>query len=210
MALQLPWGVNARSPCAGPASLAGWAWQGGTYGPCRDPGAGNLRSHGRSAPQAPLEARARGGRCLPKLGLELDSLEHLVGVGRMTSQRVTSMGAACIASAGDGMRTGTAAAMTIYPSSGLRLVSGVRAKPEGDLGRDRPWCALDQAALALPVHLQSEGPARLVSHPRVSQATDISATRKVQSDMMTLQPESPRLLYQRGRPCEPGQVCRIS
>jgi hypothetical protein len=47
-----------------------------------------------------------------KLGLELDSLEHLVGVGRMTSQRVTSMGAACIASAGAGMRTGTAAAMT--------------------------------------------------------------------------------------------------
>ena len=32
-------------------------------------------------------------------------------------------------------------------------------------------------------------PGRLVSHPRVSQATDISATRKVQSDRMTLQPE---------------------
>jgi len=78
--------------------------------------------------------------------LELDSLEHLVGVGRMTSQRVTSMGAACIASAGAGMRTGTAAAMTIYPivpDFGWFRVSGRSLKEtSGEIGLGAHWTKL--------------------------------------------------------------------
>jgi len=56
------------------------------------------------------------------------------------------MGAACIASAGAGMRTGTAAAMTIYPivpDFGWFRVSGRSLKEtSGEIGLGAHWTKL--------------------------------------------------------------------
>ncbi len=82
---------------------------------------------------------------------------------------MAQMGAACVASAGKGIRTGSAAAMTMYPivPDHTKYPDG-RTQPEGDLRRDRPGRPLDQTHPALPLPLQSQSPPRLVAHPRIT------------------------------------------
>ncbi len=85
---------------------------------------------------------------------------------------MATMGAACVASAGAGMRRGSAAAMTMMP-----VVPDYTAYPtgrdladtRGEIGLQRP---LGQADDALPVHLQGQGPPRLAADPGVSDMTD--------------------------------------
>jgi sulfide:quinone oxidoreductase len=80
---------------------------------------------------------------------------------RPTRPRWPRMGAACVASAGTGLRTGSAAAMTMMP-----IVPDFEKYRTGrDLSRhpwrDRARGALGQAHAAPPLHPQGQGPGGL-------------------------------------------------
>ena len=78
-----------------------------------------------------------------------------------------AMGAACIASAGTGLRKGRAAAITMYPiiPDGAAFRSGRDlTQTSGEIGLSGHWTKL---LLHHSVHLQGEGPLRLVHHPRI-------------------------------------------
>ena len=105
-----------------------------------------------------------------------ENIVEMIGDGSTTPKHTASMarmGAACIASAGAGLRKGTAAAMTMYP-----IVPDYQKYPEsggrspkdtyGEIGLGAHWI---KTRAALHVHLQGQGQAGLVPHPRVTTAT---------------------------------------
>ena len=84
---------------------------------------------------------------------------------------MSEMGAACVASAGAGFTKGTAASMTMYPvvPDYDRFPGTAAASTEttGEIGLAGP---LDEAPAPPHVHLQGQGQAGLVVHPRVTPA----------------------------------------